>query len=220
MALPGFSLLAQALPLVAPPVVRALMASTSIRILNRRVQDEIIDAGKPFIGVVWHKDFLYVLDHFRRRRIIVMVSRSKDGELVARVLHRLGYRTARGSSSAGGREALHDVIRHLRDGWGAALIADGPRGPARKAKAGCILAAKASGAPILPFGCHIEPALRMRNWDGTQVPLPGSRIVVAYGEPLSVPPGADAEACEAFREEVDRRMAALEATCRAAAAGG
>ena len=60
----------------------------------------------------------------------------------------------------------------------------------------------------------------VRNWDGTQVPLPGSRIVVAYGEPLNVPADADAETCEKLREEVDRRMADLEATCRSAVAAG
>jgi hypothetical protein len=215
MSARGFGILAKALPLLAPPVVRGILSTASLRILNRRVQDEIIDAGKPFVGVVWHKDFLYVLDHFRARRIIVMVSRSKDGELVARVLQRMGYRTARGSSSAGGVGALHEVIRHLQQGWGAAIIADGPRGPARKAKIGCVAAAKASGAPLLTFGCHMAPAIRLRNWDRTQVPLPGSRIVVGYGEPLHVPPDADAEACEAARAEVDRRMEALEATCRA-----
>jgi lysophospholipid acyltransferase (LPLAT)-like uncharacterized protein len=211
-----FQILAQALPLAVPPLLRGVIASGSLRILNRRIQEEVIDAGKPFIGVVWHKDFLYVLDHFRRRKIVVMVSRSKDGELVARVLHRLGYRTARGSSSAGGGGALLDVIRRLQDGWGAAIIADGPKGPARRAKMGCIAAARDSGAPILTFGCHMEPAIRLRNWDRTVVPLPGSRIVVAYGEPLHVPRNADAEACEGYREEVDRRMEALEDACRTA----
>src|SRR6185295_4715210 len=96
-------------------------------------------------------------DYFRGRKIVVMVSRSKDGELVARALHRLGYRTARGSSSKGGREALAELTDLVREGWGAAIVADGPRGPARKAKIGCVLAARGTGAPVLPWCCHAEP---------------------------------------------------------------
>ena len=94
-----------------------------------------------------------------------MVSRSKDGELVARSLHRLGYKTVRGSSSAGGREALSELTDLVRAGWGSAIIADGPRGPARQAKIGCVLAGRNSGAPLIPWGCYATPNIRARNWD-------------------------------------------------------
>jgi len=210
----GFDLLLRAVPAVAPPVVRALLSTCSVRAHNRRVWDEIIAPEKAFIGVVWHKDFLFVLDYFRRKRIVVMVSRSKDGELVVRTLHRLGYRTVRGSSSAGGGGALLEFTRLIRDGWGSAIIADGPRGPARQSKLGPVIASKESGVPMIPFGCHAERAWRMKNWDGTAIPMPFTRIAVAFGEPVVVPADASREECERIRGDVDRRMAELESTCR------
>ncbi|MBI3854577.1 MAG: lysophospholipid acyltransferase family protein [Planctomycetes bacterium] len=214
MAAPAFDLLATAVPAVAPHVVRGLMSTCSFRILGSGVKDRIIDGDGGFVGVVWHKDFLFALDFFRRRKIVVMVSRSKDGELVARALHRLGYRTVRGSSSAGGREALGELTDLVRSGWGSAIIADGPRGPAKQAKIGCVLAGRNSGAPLIPWGCHAEPNLSLRNWDRTMIPKPFARITVAFGDPIRVPAGATREECEALRDLVDLKMADLEKDCR------
>lgn len=214
MASSAFELLAAAVPAVAPHVVRGLMSTCALRVLGRSIQEKYVDGTGAFVGVVWHKDFLFALDFFRRRKIVVMVSQSKDGELVARALHRLGYRTVRGSSSRGGREALGELTDLVRKGWGSAIIADGPRGPARQAKIGCVLAGRNSGAPIIPWGCHAEPSITAKNWDRTMIPKPFARITVAFGEPIYVPAGADREECEAIRDLVDLRMAELEAKCR------
>jgi len=214
MASPAFDLLASAVPAVAPHVVRGLMSTCSLRILGGDIKEKHIDGDQGFIGVVWHKDFLFALDFFRRRKIVVMVSRSKDGELVARALHRLGYRTVRGSSSSGGREALGELTDLVRSGWGSAIIADGPRGPARKAKMGCVLAGRNSGAPLITWGCHAAPNVTLRNWDGTMIPKPFARITVAFGKPMYVPAGATRQECEAIRDVVDLKMAELEALCK------
>jgi lysophospholipid acyltransferase (LPLAT)-like uncharacterized protein len=215
MASSAFELLASAVPAIAPHVVRGLMSTCTTRVLGREVKDQVIDGAGGFVGVVWHKDFLFALDFFRRRKIVVMVSQSKDGELVARALHRLGYRTVRGSSSRGGREALAELTDLVRKGWGSAIIADGPRGPARQAKIGCVLAGRNSGAPLIPWGCHADPSITARNWDRTMIPKPFARITVAFGDPIYVPAGADREQCEKIRDLVDARMAEQEAKCKA-----
>jgi len=210
----AFNLLASAVPAVAPHIVRGLLSTCSTRVLGREVKEKFIDGTDGFVGVVWHKDFLFALDFFRRRKIVVMVSQSKDGELVARALHKLGYRTVRGSSSRGGREALGELTDLVRHGWGSAIIADGPRGPAREAKIGCVLAGRNSGAPLIPWGCHAEPSINLRNWDRTMIPRPFARITVAFGTPIYVPSGADRDECESIRNLVDQRMAEQEALCR------
>jgi lysophospholipid acyltransferase (LPLAT)-like uncharacterized protein len=206
MASSAFELLASVVPAVAP--------HCTTRVLGREVKEKFIDGTGGFVGVVWHKDFLFALDFFRRRKIVVMVSQSKDGELVARGLHRLGYRTVRGSSSRGGREALGELTDMVRNGWGSAIIADGPRGPARRAKIGCVLAGRNSGVPLIPWGCHAQPSISLKNWDRTMIPKPFARITVAFGEPIYVPAGAAREECEAIRDLVDLRMAEMEARCR------
>lgn len=213
MATPAFELMASAVPAVAPHVVRGLMSTCTTRILGSAIKDKYIDGDGGFVGVVWHKDFLFALDFFRRRKIVVMVSRSKDGELVARSLHRLGYKTVRGSSSAGGREALSELTDLVRAGWGSAIIADGPRGPARQAKIGCVLAGRNSGAPLIPWGCHAAPNITLKNWDRTMIPKPFAKITVAFGDPIYIPNEADKEECLRIRDVVDKRMAELEAEC-------
>jgi lysophospholipid acyltransferase (LPLAT)-like uncharacterized protein len=210
-------LLAKAVPALAPHLVRGLMATCRYKTVLGDVR-EYLEGDKPFIGVVWHKDLLFALDFFRRRKkIVVMVSRSKDGELVANALHRMGYRTVRGSSSAGGREALAELSGLVRDGWGSAIIADGPRGPARRSKIGPVLAARNSGAPMLLWGVHASPSFNLKNWDQTMIPKPFSTIYLSYGGPIYVPAHASVEVCEEIRAKVDVRMAELEAICRSSA---
>ena len=206
-------LLLSSVPAWVPPVVRGLYANCSVRLLGRGVYEEYVLGEKPFIGVIWHQDSVFAVDFFRGRKIVVMVSRSRDGDLASRILHRLGYRTVRGSSSAGGREALTELNSYVRRGWGSAIIADGPRGPAKRAKPGCVLASRNTGVPIIPVACSVRPALRMPNWDRTVIPAPYSRIVAAFGEPFQVPLRAAPEDLERWRAEVDDRMAALELTC-------
>jgi lysophospholipid acyltransferase (LPLAT)-like uncharacterized protein len=129
----------------------------------------------------------------------------------------MGYRTVRGSSSAGGREALSELTDLLRQGWGAAIIADGPRGPARQAKIGCVLASRNSGVPILMWGVHASPSFNLKNWDQTMIPKPFAKIYLSYGGPIHVPAHATREVCEEIRAQVDVKMAELEAICRSSA---
>lgn len=210
-------LLGQAVPALAPHLVRGLMSTCRYRTVHGDVR-EFLEHDKPFIGVVWHKDLLFALDFFRRRKkIVVMVSRSKDGELVARALERMGYKTVRGSSSAGGREALTELTDLLRQGWGSAIIADGPRGPARVSKIGPVLAARNSGVPMLLWGVHAKPAIILKNWDQTMIPKPFATVYLSYGGPIYVPAHAPRETCEEIRAKVDVEMASLEAICRSRA---
>ena len=120
----------------------------------------------------------------------------------------------RGSSSRGGPQALAELTDLVRSGWGSAIVADGPRGPAQQAKIGCVLAARNSGTPLIPWACHAEPNMRAKNWDRTMIPKPFARITVAFGDPIFVPAGADRKTCESMRDLVDRRMAEQEAKCR------
>jgi lysophospholipid acyltransferase (LPLAT)-like uncharacterized protein len=217
VALNTSTLLKQAVPALAPHLVRGLLSTCKYRTVHGDV-GEFLWKDKPFIGISWHKDILFALDYFRRRKkIVVMVSRSRDGELIARSLERMGYRTVRGSSSAGGREALAELTELVRQGWAAAMIADGPKGPALKSKIGPVLAARNSGAPLVFWGVHATPCIRLRNWDQTNIPKPYATIYMSYGGPLYVPAHASRETCEEIREQVDARMAEVEAISRSSA---
>jgi hypothetical protein len=213
----GSPLLEQIAPAFAPWVVRGLLSTCTVTLLNRAVKERYVDGRLGCVIAIWHADILLHLDRFRRRGIVVMTSRSRDGELAARTLHRAGFGTVRGSSSTGGAEALREITARARAGGVTVIVVDGPRGPAKRAKAGCVLAARNAGVPLIPVACHVTRAIRLRSWDRTVVPLPGAHVVIGLGEPLTVPPDAAPEECESIRAELDRRMGEVEDSCRRAA---
>jgi lysophospholipid acyltransferase (LPLAT)-like uncharacterized protein len=158
--------------------------------------------------------------HFRDRTGgVVMVSRSRDGDLIADTVERFGMRAVRGSTGHGGRDALDMMVHALTyEHVSAGVIVDGPRGPALEAKAGAVTLARATGLPIVPGTWWARPIVRVRSWDRTIVPLPFSRIVFAFAEPLFVAPDADPDAMEAARAELTRRLGVARARAQAAVA--
>lgn len=145
---------------------------------------------KPSIYSFWHGNELpIVLANLTNRikNVVIMVSLSKDGELVSRVLHKFGYLTVRGSSSRGGRKALIKMIRCARDGYSLAFAADGPRGPYHKLKLGVVYVAQKTGIPIIPISCSSKNKFVLsRSWDKFIIPIPFSKMVQAYGKPIYI----------------------------------
>jgi lysophospholipid acyltransferase (LPLAT)-like uncharacterized protein len=159
------------------------------------------------IGALWHRDLLLTAWHYRDRGFSVAVSRSRDGELICSVLDHLGYRgAARGSSSRGGTAALRGLLRILAEGTTVSILADGPRGPAERAKIGVIVLARLSRVAATPVAFAARPCLRFPSWDGTVLPLPFARVVCQYGSPISVPPDADEPAEEELRRAFEREL--------------
>jgi lysophospholipid acyltransferase (LPLAT)-like uncharacterized protein len=172
-------------------------------------------APHAHLAALLHESLLVSAWVFRDSGYCVAVSRSRDGSLVSATLRALGYADpARGSSSRGGSAALKGLLRQLAAGRTVAVLVDGPRGPAGVAKPGIAALARHSAAPIQPVALAARPALRLRSWDRSLVPLPFARVVCAYGEPLA-PPAEDADkACEeALASDVTARLADLQ--CRA-----
>ncbi len=159
----------------------------------------------------WHGRILPATCYFRQRGIVVMTSENFDGEWIARIISRFGYRPARGSTSRGGRRALVQMKRAMEQGRPAGFTLDGPRGPAERAQPGAVWLAKATGNPIVPF--HMEAARHwtLHSWDRTQIPMPFSQVAVVVGCPMDVPPDADDAGIEQARHELERRLADLRA---------
>jgi hypothetical protein len=206
----GFRALAGLVELVAPFAVRRLMATCRITIVNPEVERETL-SSRPVIGALWHQTVIGAAARFDRRPFVIMVSRSRDGEIGAAILRGFGMKTVRGSSSRGGREALQEIIERGREGRTLGLILDGPRGPARVAKIGAVVAAKETGLPIVPVAMHLPDAWHLRSWDRTAIPKPFSRIWYQYGEPVAVAKGASNEECERIRGELQATLVRLEA---------
>jgi lysophospholipid acyltransferase (LPLAT)-like uncharacterized protein len=173
---------------------------------------------EPAVYVAWHEHLLPLALLHRQQGVMALVSRHRDGEILARVLRGLGYGVARGSSTRGGGAGLQRMVRAGRAGTPLAFTPDGPRGPARTCKPGAVRAAAETGLPVVPLAAAAGAARRLGSWDRFLVPAPASRIWVARGDALEVP----SEAADEVGEWAARVGRALEAERRRAerAAGG
>lgn len=122
----------------------------------------------------------------RNRGMCGLVSKSNDGEYMARILRLFGFSIVRGSTTSGGFTSLRGLIKAARDGCSLAITPDGPRGPVFKVKPGVIYLAKKAGIPIIPTACTLSKKKIIRSWDRFQFPLPFGRIQAFYGAPLFV----------------------------------
>ena len=166
----------------------------------------------PVIAAFWHGRMLYplrLMQIYRLRRATVLVSRSRDGEWISQVASRFGVLPTRGSSHRGGGQGLLEMMRRVQEGYIACVTPDGPRGPRYRAQPGVISLAHKTGAVIVPLTYSARRRKVMRSWDGFVLPLPFSRVVVIYGEPLCVPAEATTAERRAAQREVERRLQAI-----------
>ncbi|MDH3458199.1 MAG: lysophospholipid acyltransferase family protein [Gemmatimonadota bacterium] len=171
--------------------VRALARTWRIEAVGEEHITAARASGSPVLFAVWHGQLLVPLWHRRRQPITLLVSAHGDGKLLARAAERWGYGIAYGSSTRGGSAGLRRLVRVLQAGGDGAVTPDGPRGPARVAKAGVLAAARGTGASIIPVAAAATSAWRVRSWDGFMVPRPFARVRVVYGAPLAVPRTGD-----------------------------
>lgn len=194
-----------------------LFRSCRITYLGKEHEDQFLRRGEPICFAGLHQGMIYLPFHFRDRNGVVMVSASRDGDLIAHTMGMYGLRSARGSSRRGGDDALHAMIAEVNASrCSAGLIVDGPRGPAGVAKHGAILLARETGLPIVPGTWWAQPHVEFGSWDRTIVPLPFARMVFAFEPALHVPHDADDTEVEALRLELTARLERARTTARAA----
>jgi len=158
----------------------------------------------------WHGRSFAFANFFRNRSYWVVISQSRDGDMQNRVFTRLGFRTIRGSTGRGGARAAIEAIRALREGGTMAMTPDGPRGPSHVLQNGVMVMALKSGAALIPVGISARPRRLAKSWDQFMVPMPFSRALMIFGDPVFVPKGADEAAVEALRVHLESEMTRLE----------
>jgi lysophospholipid acyltransferase (LPLAT)-like uncharacterized protein len=170
-----------------PPILAFVIRTLSRTLKVRQIHaPNTLDAHQipgPTIFAFWHCCFLACGHHFRDLRIAIMISRSFDGELLARTVERLGFVPIRGSSSKGGGEALLAMVEAYKRGHICAFAADGPRGPARVPKYGVIRLAELTGATwIGAFHAQPDRCWTLNSWDRFIIPKPFSTVTIAWPE--------------------------------------
>jgi lysophospholipid acyltransferase (LPLAT)-like uncharacterized protein len=162
---------------------------------------------KPVIYSFWHRAVFASAWLWRKLGFAIMVSRSFDGEYIARTIEKLGFAAVRGSSSRGGATALIGLRRRLDQDTSVAFTIDGPRGPKYVAKPGPVLLSRASALPMAALYVAVSDAWVLNTWDAFMIPKPFSKALVRVSAKIQVP----AEADDARMAECHRQLqAALE----------
>ena len=191
-------------------IIRALGSTWRIEWVGSAADVEArLARGEPHIFAFWHARMLPLTFTHRGRGAAVLVSRSRDGELIARTIERRGFVTARGSSTRGAEEGVLEMLELARQGHLLAITPDGPRGPACRVKPGIVYLASRTGFPVMPVASAASNAWVFRSWDRFRVPHPFSRVVVAYGSPLHVPPELAEGEAETWRVRVEQAIDGL-----------
>ena len=177
------------------------------------------EAGDCIIAV-WHETILLTTPYLGRVGGSVVISKSRDGDIIAAAAAAVGWRVVRGSSSRGGAEAVRECLRdESKPGpFRLAVTLDGPRGPRRVAQAGAVFLAARTGVPITPI-CVACTGGRARSWDQMLLPRLFGRAAIRIGPRLHVPsvPGSRAVWLRKLQAEMDRLTALAEADLAGAA---
>jgi lysophospholipid acyltransferase (LPLAT)-like uncharacterized protein len=176
-----------------------------VEIVNAEPVQELERKGEPVLYALWHGRMLVPVWWHRGTGLVAMVSQHEDGEMVSQLVARMGYRTVRGSSTRGGSAAARQLVAAIRNGTVAAMICDGPRGPAFEMKIGTPWIAAMARAWVVPITWAGNRVWRFGSWDRFQVPQPFSRAVVLLDDPLP-PVEKETAAVEEFRLLLERRM--------------
>jgi lysophospholipid acyltransferase (LPLAT)-like uncharacterized protein len=194
---------------VVPPLASALLHLLGSTL---RFEERYAPGARPADGfpeeaevyVFWHRALLLAAWRYRGLGIRILISASFDGELIARLVERLGFVPVRGSSSRGGAAGLLAATRARKAGYKVAITADGPRGPVYVAKDGAAAIAQRANSTASCFHLHPLSAWTLRSWDRFLIPKPFSRVRIAWEPPVETP------GTEVLQQTLDTAVAVAE----------
>jgi lysophospholipid acyltransferase (LPLAT)-like uncharacterized protein len=170
--------------------VNGLNRSLRLHWIDRQSAEDFYAADRPFIFAYWHSDLIVALriglEELHRHPIVVMVSPSRDGLMMANLLGGGGMTVVRASSNRGGMEGFMAFARKLRSGMNGSMAVDGPRGPRRIVKNGVIRLSQMTGVPIIPFAVGYERQVTIGSWDRLRIPLPFTTASAVCGTPIHI----------------------------------
>ena len=185
-------MLRRLIPYLVYAYVSFVGLTTRVRVVRGGVPQRLRAENRRFIYAFWHQRQVFFTYTHRNVGAAVLVSRSKDGEVIAETMRLSRIGAVRGSSTRGGSAAVRQLMDVLESGLDIGITPDGPKGPAREVKEGVVFLAQKLGAPILPIANALSRKLEFpKAWDRFQVPLPFGRAAVVYGEPIEILAGDD-----------------------------
>jgi lysophospholipid acyltransferase (LPLAT)-like uncharacterized protein len=190
---------------LGPQGLKLSVAPALWQLLRRTIRLEPRDAlaAGPGGGVIYaclHRDILPCLLFVEAARPCLLVSGSEDGAILVRALRGSGFDFVRGATGERGARALVELRRVLASGRPVGIAVDGPKGPFGEIRDGVGQLAALTGRAVVPLSAQPDRALRLRTWDRTVVPLPGSRVRLRVGTPLVAGDGTPDQEAARLRE--------------------
>lgn len=191
-------------------------STTRWRRVNREAVEPYWRGDGRLVACIWHGRFIQLHKlwafgpGFTKGK--VLISRSREGAIVAHASRTVGADVIRGSSAKGARqkggfEAGRELVRHIEAGGTIGMTPDGPRGPRMRARLGPVQVAKIAQAPLLCLAWSTRWRIVFESWDRFILPLPFGRGALVWGDPIAPPPpDADAAAMEACRLRLEQEM--------------
>ncbi|MDE2058949.1 MAG: lysophospholipid acyltransferase family protein [candidate division NC10 bacterium] len=162
--------------------------------------------GERIIVAFWHGRLLMMPFVYPGKPGAILISQHRDGEYISRIATLLGFEVIRGSATRGGMRAFKQMIRAIKGRLNLVITPDGPKGPRAKVKSGVIEVARLTGAPIVPVSFSTSRRRFLKSWDAFLLPVPFSRAVYVWGEPMYVPRTATKDEVVKHQEALEERL--------------
>jgi hypothetical protein len=157
-----------------------LRKTLKFKVINQESSDNI-----RCIYMFWHRNLLMMTLQRVYHGAAVMVSSSKDGELIAGPLWELGYIPVRGSSSFKGSSAMREMIK-ISQKISLAITPDGPKGPCYTCHPGLFQIAYLAKIPIVAVAVNADKEWQFNSWDRFRFPKPFAKLTMIYSDPIWV----------------------------------
>jgi len=190
-------------------LVRAYSWTFRLHVENEKPWLDYLQDGGRVLLCGWHQQFFSAIGYFKNYesyRPALMISQSKDGDIIAGIAQKSGWHTVRGSSSRNGGRALKEMVGQLQLTGLAAHVVDGPKGPAGIIKAGAVSLARAAGAVVVPIYTSSDRAWYFKSWDRFMLPKPFAKVYLRFGEMMDLTTGEGDEAFEDHRMRLQQIM--------------
>ena len=167
-------------------IVNLVTKTYRITIINDEQMKSLTQKNQNFISAFWHGRMLIPWYIHRTYKISALVSKSKDGDILTKLLNTWNYDVVRGSSHIGGKEALMIMSEKIDAGYSVAITPDGPTGPLNKMKPGAVVLAHRKSVPLFLIGTASSKKFVFKSWDRFQVPKPFSKVAVVISDAVII----------------------------------
>ena len=202
---------------LAAQYIRLVWATGRWEVRNGATPEQYWSQGKPFIIAFWHGRMLILPSMWpTTSKMHMLISMHRDGEMIARAIGYFGHGTVRGSAAKpgsvkdkGGAAALRGMLKALKANEYVGITPDGPRGPRMRATEGIVTVARVSGVPVIPCSYSARSRVVLGTWDRFVIPLPFTRGVIVWGEPILVARDANAAELSSARLAIEAGLNAV-----------